>query len=118
MTQRERFLNVLDFKRPGDRLPILEWAAWWDKTIERWKGEGLPEDISWDDSLEYFGLDKIYCIGAHGASDRCPVPQSQSAGIITDEKSYEAIRPFLFTDSTLESLRERAVTLKERHDRG
>ena len=41
MTTRERFQAVMNF-RPFDRLPLLEWAGWWDKTIQRWRGEGLP----------------------------------------------------------------------------
>ena len=40
MNTRERFLRTMDF-RPVDRLPMLEWATWWDKTVARWKGEGL-----------------------------------------------------------------------------
>lgn len=39
LTVRERFKRVMNFKQ-ADRLPILEWAPWWDKTIERWLKEG------------------------------------------------------------------------------
>ena len=38
LTVRERFKRVMNFKQ-ADRLPILEWAPWWDKTIERWLKE-------------------------------------------------------------------------------
>ena len=31
MNTRERFLSVMAF-RPFDRLPVFEWAEWWDKT--------------------------------------------------------------------------------------
>ncbi len=44
MKTRERLHAIMDFE-PFDRLPIIEWATWWDKTIERWRGEGLPADI-------------------------------------------------------------------------
>ena len=44
MTERERFLRVFNLEKPGDRLPMIEWVAWWDKTMERRKGEGLPAD--------------------------------------------------------------------------
>lgn len=44
MTIRERFHAVMNFQ-PFDRLPIVEWAVWWDKTIERWHREGLPEAV-------------------------------------------------------------------------
>lgn len=32
MTNRERMLAVLNGERP-DRLPVVEWASWWDKTV-------------------------------------------------------------------------------------
>ena len=44
--------------QPVDRLPVWEWAMWWDETIARWKTEGLPADLH--DVFEisqYFGLD-------------------------------------------------------------
>jgi len=118
MTPRERFLNVMNFQKSSDRLPVIEWAAWWDKTIERWKEEGLPQDISWDESMEYFNLDPLVCIGASGCSGKCPKPAFFGGPIITDEKSYEAIRPTIFTDDSIISLKEAALGLKERHDRG
>ena len=43
MTTRERFHAVMEFK-DFDRLPVVEWASWWDKTIELWRSEGLPSE--------------------------------------------------------------------------
>ncbi len=52
MTQRERLLRTLRFQ-PVDRVP--DTACWvWDQTLDRWRQEGLPSDISLD---EYFGVD-------------------------------------------------------------
>ncbi|HQY94502.1 MAG TPA: hypothetical protein PLS79_23040, partial [Caldilinea sp.] len=57
MNTRERFQAVMDF-RPYDRLPLLEWAVWWDKTIERWREEGLPKRVKHRyDLYRHFGLD-------------------------------------------------------------
>ena len=42
MNTVERLHAVLNFEKP-DRLPVLEWAAWWDKTLERWYEEGLVD---------------------------------------------------------------------------
>ncbi len=58
MTNRQRFKNVLAFQ-PADRLPFIEWAGWWNKTIERWHTEGLPAELT--DSVEiqtWLGLDR------------------------------------------------------------
>jgi hypothetical protein len=118
MTPRERFLRVLNFAQPDDRLPMVEWAAWWDKTLERWKREGLPKDITWDQSLEHFGLDKLVCIGAGGKSGDCPRPTSHGGALVTSPQSYDDIRPYLYTDSIIENVRKSAANLAERHGRG
>ena len=38
MTNRERFQAVLSHRLPDDRLPAIEWATWWDLTLNRWHG--------------------------------------------------------------------------------
>ena len=64
MNARERFIKTMNFEKP-DRMPMMEWASWWDKTIERWKGEGLViepfEGISEGDAL---GL--VLFVGSEG----------------------------------------------------
>lgn len=55
MTNRERFDAALHF-RAADRCPVYEWAAWWDKTVERWRGEGIPDGI---DINAFFGQDAV-----------------------------------------------------------
>lgn len=116
MTPRERFLRTINFEKCDDRLPMIEWAAWWNLTIDRWKQEGLPADLSWDQSLAYFGLDPLHCVGAGGG----PVGEypSSIAGPVLDEAAYEALRPYMFAQSSIEGAVNYAKALKERHDRG
>ena len=46
MTTRERCLAVLNFQ-PFDRLPIIEWADWWQATMDRWHQDGgLPATMT------------------------------------------------------------------------
>ena len=49
MTNRDRFLAVLNGKMPDDRLPVVEWASWWDLTLNRWHGEGLDPALTGDE---------------------------------------------------------------------
>ncbi len=57
MTPRERFQAVMNFQ-PFDRLPLVEWAEWWDKTIDRWHTEDLPADVEDRyDICRHFGLE-------------------------------------------------------------
>jgi hypothetical protein len=118
MNAREKFINVLNFKKVNGSLPMVEWAAWWNITIDRWKTEGMPQNLTFDESLEYFNLDKLYLIAAGAISRECPRPKTHGAEIITDEKSYKEIKKFLYTDSTIERIKNTALGLKEKHDRG
>jgi hypothetical protein len=116
MTPRERFLQTLNFGKPADRLPMVEWAAWWNLTIDRWKTEGLPADISWDDSLAFFGLDPLVLIGGGGGpGENLPAGISR---VVTDEASYEALRPHLYSEAGIAAAVAEARRLKPAHDRG
>ena len=115
MTARERFLSVLNFRTPDDRLPMVEWCPWWDQTFDRWRREGLSPELSWDAAVEYFQLDPLICIGAGGGPVGYPASVSRTA---VDEKAYDAIRPYMYADSTIEEALNHARSLKARHDRG
>lgn len=129
-TPRERFRKVLSFEKPDDRLPMIEWAPWWDLTRARWQQEGMPDfsqleseaqDSSLEElirSLDYFGVDKLICIYGKGASPDAPQPASHGAGLIADEQQYAQLRPFLYPEANIAALLETAGQLKERHQRG
>lgn len=94
MNARERFHAVMDF-RPFDRLPMIEWASWWDKTIDRWVGEGLPTRDRYE-LYRYFGLDDYRQGWFRSLHWDAPKPAHHGAGIVEDERGYEAIRHHLF----------------------
>ena len=115
MTPRERFIRTLNFQQCDDRLPLVEWAAWWDLTIKRWKTEGMPPELDWDQSLACFDLDPLVLIGAGAGPAETP---PEVAPIVTDAASYEALRPYLFTEAMIAEAVRMARQLKPRHDRG
>jgi len=116
MNVRERFGAVMNFQ-PFDRLPILEWAGWWDKTIDRWRTEGLPAEVTGQyDICRHFGLD-VYLqdwFGARGPG--CPRPPSHGAGILATAEEYERLRPHLYPWPTVD--RERWSARAERQAAG
>jgi len=118
MNNAERFRCVLNFEKPADRLPMVEWAPWWDKTISRWETEGMPPGMKFEDSVNYFGLDFITCIGAPTRREDCPPPPSPERGLVFNEADYEAVLPFLYPDSGIAQLTQRARELCDRHARG
>lgn len=98
MTNRERFRRTLNFE-PVDRLPIIEWAGWWNKTIDRWRGEGLPADLTSAEAIrDYFGQDghRQCWIGSRGPE--CPRPAGHGLPIIRDADEYHAVRRFLYPE--------------------
>ena len=118
MNVRERFLSVFNFEKPDDRLPIIEWAPWWEKTYHRWVCEGLPDSIKYDDLVDYFGLDNLECIRVSTITHKCPQPAYHGAPIISNEAEYLAVKPHILCDSLIEHAVKEAVRLKERHTRG
>jgi len=102
MNVRERFHAIMNFQ-PYDRLPILEWASWWDKTITRWHQEGLPESVkNRYDLYSHFGIDQYKQDWFNIISKGCPAPKVHGAGIIETEADYEKILPYLFPKTTVD----------------
>jgi len=96
MNTRERFHAVMNFN-PFDRLPLLEWAGWWNKTIERWHAEGLPLDVTNRYAIcRHFGLDVYKQDWFSVCESDCPTPASHGSGVITSSEDYEHILPHLY----------------------
>lgn len=93
---------------PVDRAPVVEWAGWWDKTIERWRGEGLPSALTdGGDIREYFGLDRYHQYWVGPRRSGIPHPSGHGKGILSCAEEYAAIRHLLFSDP--EALVDRAL---------
>ena len=75
LTSRERFSRIYQHKE-ADRVPIADGP--WGTTIERWKREGMPDNISW---VDYFGLDHMFSVGG----DNSPRYESK---VIEDTEDY------------------------------
>lgn len=101
MTNRERFQKVLSFEKPDDRLPVTEWATWWDKTIVRWQGEGLPTDLEMPNGIcDYLGLDSMRQLWVSPMAPGIPFhPASHDCYhmYIQDADDYAALKPRLYS---------------------
>lgn len=98
MNHPERFRAVMNYQ-PVDRLPVIEWAMWWDLTIERWKGEGLPKDLN-DvfEIAEYFGLDPYKQFWFSTTEQTIDAEQHHVEGTVANMDDYLALRPRIFPD--------------------
>jgi hypothetical protein len=102
MTVRERFQAIMRFE-PFDRLPILEWAGWWDLTRKRWHSEGLPPECTDRyDVCAHFGQDcyrQDWFRPVHWEDPKAPSHGAGRLSAITAgsiESAYEQLRPHLF----------------------
>lgn len=115
MTTRERFQAVMSF-RPFDRLPIVEWASWWDQTIARWHRESLPAEITDRyDICRHFGLDVYYQGGIGVTRPGIPAPKSHGAGIVRDMDEYERIRQHLYPIPAIDPVGWRRWRAEQEH---
>lgn len=94
MNTRERFLAVMNFQ-PVDRLPVMEWAGWWNKTIERWQSEGLPTGDRYE-IMRYFNLDLHYQGGIPVIGPECPAPERHGAPLVSTIDEYLNLKKFIY----------------------
>lgn len=118
MTNRERFQCVLNGQLPDDRLPVIEWAGWWDQTISAWQSQGLPRGLDGHQIHRHLGLDAHYQIAYPSATADCPQPKYFGGPIMETEEDYEKLLPYLYRDSLIEAQVEELRQLKAGHDRG
>ncbi len=98
MNHVERFRALMDFQ-PVDRLPRWEWAMWWDQTIDRWHGEGLPRELKFSqviDIAEYFGLDPYQQFWFSTTDPTIEATQHHVEGIVANLDDYRRVRSDLF----------------------
>ncbi len=116
MNHVERFRAVMSFQ-PVDRLPVIEWAPYWDKTVERWHGEGLPREL--DDPFDvrtHFGLDPYRQFWLRAVDWSLPAYKAGLVGQVKGLGDYLALRPSLYR---LDSYDRAAVaSCRAAHDAG
>lgn len=117
MKNVDRLKATLSFQKPTDRLPIIEWASWWDKTIDRWRGEGLPVHMPREEIGKYLGLDNM-CQFWIGPKSHTFYDYIRNYGYIRDRESYLRVKPLLFPADAVESRKDKILACREEHDRG
>ena len=105
MNARERFHKLMTFEKV-DRMPMIEWATWWDKTVDRWVGEGLvPEERAPLNNVEalhvQMGLDLHFQAWISFRTSKTPAPAYHGAPLVSTMAEYEAIKPTLYPEHPL-----------------
>lgn len=97
MTNRERFTAVLNGK-PADRLPVVEWASWWNETFSEWQKQGLDEKWTADKLYDYYGLDTLVQAWINHRMPGFPEPKEHGHEIMQDEHDYEHLKKMMFSE--------------------
>jgi len=117
-TTRERFSALMNFQ-PFDRLPLLEWASWWDKTIARWHGEGLPPQLTDRYAIcRHLGLE-VYrqeWFPPYGNCPRGATREERQRGVLAQTGSYDRARTLMYPPPHIGP--ERWVDAVAEHKRG
>ena len=83
---------------------------WWDETIDRWHGEGLPGNLKYNQVFEIaqqFGLDPYQQFWFSTTEATIEATQHHVEGAVADMDDYLRIRPNIFPDhrASIESMR-------------
>jgi len=89
MNPRDRFKALMSLKEV-DRLPLMEWAGYWDE-------EGLDRSLkdAWE-IRRYFGLDSYRQYWISPRSSDCKIPARHGGPIIVNMDEYLELKPFLY----------------------
>jgi len=120
MNVRERFHKTMSFMVGTgdlDRLPMTEWASWWDKTLDRWYTEGLSNKPTPDEHRDLFGHDSWRQFWIRSYADGFP-SMEHGQGPVSDSQSYEAILPFLYPIDPLKHCRKTLMQIEPLHKNG
>lgn len=74
---------------------------WWDETIARWHGEGLPRELRFSQVFEiarHFGLDPYQQFWFSTTDPTIEATQHHVEGIVSNMDDYLRVRPQLFPD--------------------
>jgi hypothetical protein len=97
-TVLSRYAQVLVGDMPSDRLPLLEWAWWWDDTVRRWQGEGLPAGMDEAQIKTWFGLDVDHHLTFGQFGPATPPWPAHGQPLVRTEAEYEHLLPLLYPD--------------------
>jgi len=82
MTARERFRRIMSYQ-PVDRLPVLALEPYESRAIERWRTEGLPQDVGPE---EFLGMDRQ----AHLPISFGPRPAFPET-VLSEDQQYQTV---------------------------
>ena len=100
-----------------ERMPLIEYAPYWDQTLERWYAEGLDNALEPDRIQALMGLDPLWYTTIDPGGEGWKEPP-HGAPVIYSEEEYEALLPCIYPADPFEKVRDFVLARKEESDRG
>lgn len=91
MKTREKFQKILNFE-PVPALPVVEWATWWDKTVDVWEGQGLAKCDHNVERMRLLGLELLVQEWFNPRAVTCPQPNHHGGAIINNLAEYRELK--------------------------
>ena len=102
MTKREIFDRYfIEGNRDVPRMPTVEYAPYWDLTLNEWYAQGLDRSIPCDRLQGELGLDPLSYMAVLPAGPEFRFPAVHGSPIISDEADYEKLLPILYPKEPL-----------------
>ncbi len=117
MTNRERFTAALNGKT-ADRLPVVEWASWWDKTVSEWQKQGLDAKWNAHKLYDYYGLDDLVQLWVNHRMPGFPEPKEHGHEIMQNEGDYERLKKMMFSEEYMHQCMQYFRNIKSQHEAG
>lgn len=117
MTVRERMKAVLNGE-PADRMPVIEWATWWDKTLIEWEKQGLKPGKSTEEICDYYGLDPLRQIWINHKNPLFPEPKVHGGPIVTSLEEYHEVKKNMFSIEKIDKEIEYIKKIKPNYEKG
>lgn len=105
MTKREIFdAYFINNRRDVPRMPMVEYAPYWDLTLDNWYKEGLDRSIPIECIQEHFGLDPLLYLGIDPMGEGVSYPDENGAPIINSANEYTELLPSLYPADPLKKV--------------
>ena len=120
MNNFERFNRVFNFDRNVDRLPVMEYAPYWDKTLTSWNKSGFQIKDLEDSSIhKHFGLDIHKWLQVSPRKAECPIPAYNGAPLIESTEDYLSFKEkYLYPSDPIIGIRDYLLAKKSESDQG
>jgi len=117
LNTRERFQTVFNGEKP-DRLPVIEFAFWWDKTLENWESQGMPKGLGNLEVFDYFGLDRHKLFWPAIRAENFPEAPWEGAPVLYNENDYRRLKTMLYSDDRIRETVRLVEEIRPEHESG